>query len=48
VVAGLPTTSLLSGILRLDESWKMAVFGHKLDEASKRPEQVVYSDVPWL
>jgi hypothetical protein len=27
-------------------SWKTAVFGHWLEEAVRRPEQVVYSLVP--
>jgi hypothetical protein len=29
-------------------SWKTAVLGHLLDDAVSRPEQFVYSVVPWL
>jgi hypothetical protein len=47
VVAGLPITILFSGT-PLAAIWKTAVLGHVLDDAVRRPEQVVYSEVPWL
>jgi hypothetical protein len=44
---GFPITILLSATPPA-ASWKTAVFGHLLDDAVRRPAQVVYSVVPWL
>lgn len=45
VVAGFPITSLLRET-PLAEIWKSAVSGQTDEDAVRRPEQVVYSDVP--
>lgn len=43
--AGFPMTSLLSGT-PLAAIWKSALWGQVLEELVRRPEQVVYSEVP--
>jgi hypothetical protein len=46
-VAGLPMTILFNGT-PFAAIWNTADWGHVLDDAVRRPAQVVYSVAPWL